>query len=463
MADSSHPSAPNAPIAGGSGSARAGAGRRGVLAVPALAATFASACLLAGPIVGSGSVHADVVTTTEGLVLDGTVERAADGAVTVTTREGTVQLAKERVRSIEAGRAPETTYGALLDSLAGDDLDGRFKLALRAEADGAPGAARRAYASIIAVDPEHAAARRALGFERSGAEWLPTNEARRRRGLVLFEGAWMLPAEVEIAARAATPAKVEADRGLADVLRAAVGPDLPLATAARERWSVAPAARRAATATALLRDRAPAVRAAACAELATAGDEAALRPLITSALADPDGAVRRAAVAAAATFGNDDTAVPFIKALSTSHPGLVASAAQAIAGLGDPRGIVYLVKRISSHGASPRVVVEFLTKTAYIRDYDVEIAQAANIANPVVGTAVEGVVFDTKVLDLAMERTVVETILIESFNRLAGAHATDVAGVLAWAKANAAQMRGFPPEPSTQRAGASRPVSATTR
>ena len=80
------------------------------------------------------------------------------------------------------------------------------------------------------------------------------------------------------------------------------------------------------------------------------------RPLIQSALADPDNAVRRAAVDAAATFGNDDTAVPFVKALYSSHPGLVANAAQAIAGLGDPRGIVYIVKRISSHGGSGRVV-----------------------------------------------------------------------------------------------------------
>lgn len=421
-------------------------------------AGFAVFCATSTPV-----ARADVVTTTEGLVLDGKVEKGPDGGVTVTTHTGTVRLAKERVRSIEGGSAPETTYGAALAALAGDDLDGRFKLALRAEAEGAPAAARRAYESIVAIDADHAASRRALGFERSGLAWVPLTEARRRRGLVLFEGAWMLPAEVEAAARTVAPSKVEADRGLADVLRAAAGSDAVLALAARDRWSIAPAALRAATATALLRDKVPAVRATACAELATAGDEAALRPLITSALADPDNGVRRAAVAAASTFGHDDTAVPFVKALYSSHPGLVANAAQAIAGLGDPRGVVYLVKRISSHGASPRVVVEFLTKTAYIRDYDVEIAQAANIANPVVGTAVEGMVFDTKVLDLAMERTVVETILIDSFNQLAGAHATDVAGVLAWAKANPSEMRGFPPEPSSERAAAARTASAPTR
>ncbi len=436
------PDMPDKPSSRGAPSNRSNA--RGLLGWAVLA-------LLSGRGVG-----ADVVTTTDGLVLDGTVEKAADGSLSIKTAAGVVRLAKERVRSIAAGEGPETAQAAALTALANDDLDGRFKLALRAEADGAPFAARRAYESILAIDVDHAAARRALGYERSGSEWLPITEARRRRGLVLFEGVWMLPAEVDAAARTTGLAAVAADRGLSDLLRVAAGADVALAAAARERWSIAPVAMRAATATALLRDRAPLVRAAACVELATAGDEAALRPLIQSALADPDNAVRRAAVDAAATFGNDDTAVPFVKALYSSHPGLVANAAQAIAGLGDPRGIVYIVKRISSHGGSGRVVVESLTKTAYIRDYDVEIAQAANIANPIVGTAVEGIVFDTRVLDLAMERTVVETILIDSFNRLSGAHATDAAGVLAWAKAHPSDMRGFPPVSASQRAAAAK-------
>jgi type II secretory pathway component GspD/PulD (secretin) len=43
-----------------------------------------------------------------------------------------------------------------------------------------------------------------------------------------------------------------------------------------------------------------------------------------------------------------------------------------------------------------RATVEVLNKVAYIGDYDVEIAQAANIANPIVKHAVDGVVLDVK-------------------------------------------------------------------
>ncbi len=394
---------------------------------------------------------ADVLTTTEGVVLEGRVEKKADGSVDVATPAGTVAVPAARIRSIEAGDGAQTKLRGELAGLSKDDVEGRFRVALRADAAGALGVAREAYASILAVDPDHAAARRALGFEREGAEWLPQTEARRRRGLVLFDGVWMLPVEADAAARTKAPGLAGADKTLAEVLRLAAGDDAVLAQAARERWAGAPVAARVATATALLRDRSPPVRTLACAELAASGDEASLRPLLASALADPDVKVRDAAVLAAASFGNDDTAVPLVRALGSSHPGVVASAAHALATLGDARAIVYVVKRIISHGDSPRAVVEFLTKTSYVRDYDVEIAQAANIANPQVGIVMDGIVLDMKVLDLAMDRTVVDTVLVDAFNALAGTSIADAAGVLAWANAHPEAMRGFPPASMARR------------
>jgi tetratricopeptide (TPR) repeat protein len=43
-----------------------------------------------------------------------------------------------------------------------------------------------------------------------------------------------------------------------------------------------------------------------------------------------------------------------------------------------------------------RATLEVLNKVAYVADYDVEIAQAANIANPIIQYVVEGVVLDVK-------------------------------------------------------------------
>ncbi len=55
--------------------------------------------------------------------------------------------------------------------------------------------ARAALERTIALDPDHAGARNRLGYERIGREWLPRDEAQRRKGLVFYEGRWVRPEE----------------------------------------------------------------------------------------------------------------------------------------------------------------------------------------------------------------------------------------------------------------------------
>ncbi len=422
---------------------------------PAVVPTVLQA--LAGLALGLSVAHAGVVRTTDGLVLEGTVERAADGGVTVTTADGVVRLAAARVASVDEADGPSATFRAELLRCA--DADACFRLALRAEAAGATAVARDGYARVVALAPDHPAARRALGEERLGDRWVSTAEARRARGLVLYEGAWRLPAEVEEAARAEAAAAdaaggasgIAADATTADVMRTAATGEPALARAAAIRLLAVEPARRVATAKALLADASPAVRTWACAHLAAAADESALRPLVFSAVRDRDPEVRAAAVSAAVSFGHDDVAVPFVKALGSEHPGLVANAARALVAVNDPRAVGAVVRRMISHGGGVRVGVEFLNKVSYIRDYDVEIAQAANIANPVIGTAVEGAVFDVKVVDVGMDRTVVETILVDAFNKLTGLHARNVGEAIELYRARATTWPDFPKAPEGKR------------
>ena len=79
----------------------------------------------------------DVVKTRDGLVLEGKATRGADGSVTVETPEGAVRLDASRVASLEEGEGPRTALGRELASLGKDDVGGRYRLALRAEAAGA--------------------------------------------------------------------------------------------------------------------------------------------------------------------------------------------------------------------------------------------------------------------------------------------------------------------------------------
>jgi hypothetical protein len=416
--------------------------------VPVLLACVA--CSVLGP-----AASGDVVTTKDGLVLEGAVTKGEGGAVTVATDHGTVRLTAAEVASIAAGEGPRTRAKREAAAIPVRDVDARYRLAARLQQEGLADLAREQFETIVAESPDHPAARRALGHEKVGGSWLSVAEARRRSGLVLFDGKWLLAAEAEAAGRAQKPASTR-DATLVATMRTAATGEAALARAAAARLLAVEDGARREAATSLLLDRDPAVRKWAATHLGALGDERALKGLVTSAVRDPVEDVRVAAVHAAAAIGNEDVAVPIAKALDSEHPGIVANAAGALATLGDPRGVTYLVRKIVGHGGSPRVNVEFLTQVSYIRDYDVEVAQSSNIADPIIGIVQEGMVLDVKVLDCAIEKTVVETVLVGAFNRLAGANAKNAADVAAWWRENGAKVPRFDPQAADRRGAAER-------
>jgi HEAT repeat protein len=364
-----------------------------------------------------------------------------------------VRLPAERVVGVKPGDGPRAALAARAATLVAGDVAAWYRLALEAEGAGLPDLAREAYGRVVAAEPDHPAARRALGQQKVDGAWVSTAEANRHKGLVLFGGRWMLPAEVEaasaaaLAARSKDPASDATLRGwvraLAQEGAVARAADVALAGVAPDRVLAA--------ALAVLYEKDPAVRRAAARLLGRLGDEAALRALLLSAARDVDAGVRREATLAAASLGNDDTAVPFVRALGSSNPRIVANAAEAIALLGDTRAAPYVVKKLLSHGSSARQFVAFTRQVSYVRDYDVEIAQASNIANPDVGTLQEGVILDARVLDATYQTSWVESVLLGSLSRLAGTELRSREDALAWWQAHRDGWPDFPERPAARR------------
>jgi hypothetical protein len=380
---------------------------------------------------------ADSVTTADGLVIEGEAVQDPSGGWRLTTDRGELRLPAARVVKVSEGPGPRATLRAKLETCPDADAAARFGIALEAEAAGLPDLAQEALRSVVAVEPDHAGARRALGHERVADRWVPADEARRLRGLVLFGGEWRLPAEVESAAAVpgtggGAPDAAERRARIAGWIRASAGESDALARAAGAALAQVPSALAFDAGLLLLYDPDPEARRAAARWLAQVGDEAALRPLILSAARDEDEGVRREATLAVAAFGHEDAVVPFVRALGSTNPRLVANAAEAIALLGDVRAGGAIVKRLTSHGTSTRNFVAFLNQVSYVRDYDVEIAQASNIANPDVATLAEGVILDAKVLDASYERTWVERVLLGTASRLAGRPLRSAAEAAAW-------------------------------
>jgi hypothetical protein len=80
--------------------------------------------------------------------------------------------------------------------------------------------ARAAYENVIAVMPDDAEAREALGFVQVDGRWVTEEEGYRARGYVKYDGEWMTPAEVQVAQSEA--AAFEADRRAAEAEIAAL-------------------------------------------------------------------------------------------------------------------------------------------------------------------------------------------------------------------------------------------------
>jgi hypothetical protein len=402
-----------------------------------------SALLLAlVPVSRAGS---DVVTTSSGLQIEGKVERAPDGSVTVETEGGTVRLEKGEVASVVPGEGPRAkAVKALRDTDVGD-AGANYRLALAFEARGLADLARRAYERVVDADPDHPAARRALGHEKVGDEWVPAAEARRKAGLVLYGGEWLLPAEVRVRAREkrVLDARASKAEGLLDAMRAVATSRGALREAAMRRVEPAAHERRVDAATTLLVDRDPSVRRWATGELASLGDQSALRPLVAVAVRDRVPEVREAAVRAAATFGVDEIAVPLVRALGSEHPGIVANAATALSVLGDRRTVGYLVQRAEGHGWSPSAYIAVTEQTSYIQDFDVEVAQTSFIADPQVGTIQEGAIGAVTVLDAMIQQTTVTRVLLDAIGGFANRRFDSVAQAKQWWRENAPRFPDF--------------------
>jgi hypothetical protein len=145
--------------------------------------------------------------------------------------------------------------------------------------------------------------------------------------------------------------------------------------------------------------------------------------LVMRTVSDASEPVRATSVRAVRELGMAGAAVDQIGPLMRHRSDAVRMrAAEALGNLGEPRGVEYLLTALSGGGgSSPRGHVAFLDFTSYIRDFDVEVAQAAAIADPVVDTVMSGVVLDAQVKGVSWERLVLERKTIRNaVRKLAG-------------------------------------------
>ena len=312
---------------------------------------------------------------------------------------GAVALACDPAKEYAQKRAAIAARPA--DTPKADIAKEHYLLGVFARDNGLAAEARTEFKDAVAADPAHEAAHLALGEVRSGDQWLSHEEAMDVKGLVRRGGAWILKEEAAILDLPAQEKarRVEEQEKARKFLRTYGSSDGAARTYAasalsglEDKYKLEPLAW-------ALRSKSADLRKFAAGELGRIGDRRGLRPLVWRALHDPDETVRKASVAAAKAIGDENLLAPLVAGMWSANQQVRTNAVQAVSETSIPIGVKYLVYRYEAHGGSTqRVYYTNIRQVSFIQDFDVEVAQTAFIADPIVGTIQEGLVLDVQVI-----------------------------------------------------------------
>lgn len=133
-----------------------------------------------------------------------------------------------------------------------------------------------------------------------------------------------------------------------------------------------------------------------------AGEE--LFALLQRCVLDVSPPVRREASLAVRAAGDDGVVLPLVKALGSESRAVRTNAAESLGHVGIAAAVPSLVGHFANlpqgSGGGTRPVTAHIyigTQFAYVQDFDLEIAQGASIADPIVKIGQEGVILDARV------------------------------------------------------------------
>ncbi len=340
-------------------------------------------------------------------------------------------VATDAVQACEASKelaGRRKALAARTEAPRAEQARDHYLLGVWARESGLPRAAKEEFAKVIDLDADHSAAREALGHVKHDGSWLTRSQSMEAKGLVLRGGAWILREEAAILDLPAQQKKLrkEQQAKVRDLIKVFATGGERAQKFARESLGTIDDAVKVEPLAFNLRSKNESVRLLAAEELGKIGSRRALRPLIHRAIHDPSEDVRFAAIDAAKAIGDPNLLVPLVRALGSENSTVRQNAAASIGRTDDVRGVRYLVYRFEAHGGgAPRVYSMFANQLTFIQDFDVEVAQTAFIADPIVSTIQEGIILDVTVVATEQVSYIVEREVIHgALHRLT--RATDV-------------------------------------
>jgi predicted esterase len=115
---------------------------------------------------------ADIIHMKDGTKIEGEVVAESEDSITVRSQNGTVELAKSRIERIEKKKLPQEVYKEKVASIVANDAEGHYLLALWCKEKGLEEEYATELRKVIEINPDHAAARRRLGYKRERGKWI---------------------------------------------------------------------------------------------------------------------------------------------------------------------------------------------------------------------------------------------------------------------------------------------------
>jgi len=302
---------------------------------------------------------------------------------------------------VVAGDSLEDQYSKRVSSLAPDDAVGHYRLALWCKGSGLYAYALRHHRAVVTLDSDHRASRRALGYEFLHGRWAKGKELMRLKGFREIDGRWVTPEEYALYAKdeIARTELIAARKAADAALRLAWNKDATTRLRAMGQIEKIDAKYRLRPLSIAARIKYTDVRMRAVKGLGGLNTADSLKPLYKRAVFDQSEEVRNAAVMAIKASDAKGKVGPFIRALNSPFDPVRVHAIKALGALGDAHAVGPLVARYQVAGGSGQsVYISQVNQISYVQDFDVEVAQTAFIADPVIGVIQDGLTLNFRVL-----------------------------------------------------------------
>jgi hypothetical protein len=298
------------------------------------------------------SARADILELTSGGQLEGKIQKSSDNDtknfVVELATGGQLTIPRSQVAHVDAASDAETEYRKLART-APDTVEGHWKLVEWCRQHKLANESQRHLERILELDPNHAEARNTLGFHQKDGKWMNRDDVMSSRGLVLYEGRYVTPQQVELMQHQKEARTTQADwNKKIDQLRRRLTGRYPdkAAEAHAELLAIKDPEAAETVAAALRREENPDLKRLWLEVISHLNHRAAVDALVHFSLTDPDDDIRHLCVEYLIKSGRPGIAVPYVRTLKDKDNEIVNRSAIALGQIKDRDTIGPLIEAL---------------------------------------------------------------------------------------------------------------------